>query len=262
MKIATTTNLLVRSFFIFVIAFLWVGFYIRGFILVFFLSFSITVGMNYAISFFVGKRTQRKTTTKKHLEHIGTVTLQLKFMTKTQTLSLFKAALCEKYKCTASTKKLMVQTQSKILEIFSLFHKGTITEADIIECIKASRSESQILVTAEAFSPAVAVFARSLKVDIKLLDAIAVYNQILAPVEIFPKVLVETKKNAKLSLRELKEIAFSRTRTKTYVITAIVILFSSLIIRLSIYYLIVATIVFGLALSSHLSPLQNKSFFD
>ena len=263
MKIAGAANLVVRSFFVFIIAYLWTSYYLRGFVLAFLVATVITVAVNYAVTFFVNRRTQTKTMTKQRMEHIGEVTLQLKFMTKTQAIALLKAALCEKYNCVASTKKLIVQTDDKVLELFPFFHKGIVTESDIIECIKTKGQDSRVLIVAESFPPSVAMFVRSLKADIRLLDGISVYNQILAPREIFPKILVEMKKPSKLSLRELKDLAFSRARTKTYVVTAIVILISSLIVRFSIYYIIVATIVFGLALSSHFTPIgQNKNFFD
>jgi hypothetical protein len=243
MKLSHISNLLARSFLVFIIAWLWISFYIRGFLLILLLSAAVTVAFNYVVSLIYKKRNKLKTITKQEREHMHLITLQLKFMTKTQVQALFK-------KCIPSAK------------VHSLFHT-TPTEQDIIKCVKATQKTSKTLIAAETFPPPVSAFARSLDAHIILLDAEAVYTQILAPTQTFPEVTIQTKKKTpRKTLAEIKSMIFNRTRTKSYVITGAVILFSSLIVRLHIYYIIIATIVFALALTSYFSPKSPKNLFD
>ena len=243
MKVSRISNILARSFFVFIIAWLWTSYYVRGFVLIALISFIITVAFNYVISLIYKKRNRKKTATRQERDHLHLVILQLKFMTQTEVHALYKKAF-------PKTK------------IKSLFHT-TPTEHDIIKCIKSATPNSKVLITAESFPPHVFAFARSLDANVILLDGEAVYTQILAPKQTFPPITVHTKKKTpRKTLAEIKTLIFNRNRTKSYVITGAVILFSSLIIRLHIYYIIIATIVFGLALTSYFSPKLPKNLFD
>jgi len=263
MKLSHISNLLARSFLVFIIAWLWTSFYVRGFFLILLISVTITLVFNYVISLIYRKRGRAKFATKQTQEHLHLVTLQLKFMTKTQVQALFKKAV-------PSAK------------IHSLFHT-TPTEQDIIKCIKSSKSLrgaagdeakrhrrqdtqwliQKIILAAESFSPQVSAFARSLETNIIILDAEAVYTQVLAPTKAFPEITVQPKKKTpRKTIAEIKSMVLGRHRTKSYVITGIIILFSSLIVRLHIYYIIIATIVFALALSSYFAPKSPKNLFD
>ena len=249
MNLATITNFLTRSFFIFVIAFLWVSFYVRDFIVQFLISSIITVIANYLISFLLSKRLKRKITTREHLQHMQKTILQLKFMTPTEVQKLFRAALADK----------------ENIKIHSLFHK-TPTEEDIIKIIKKNKSTdttSKIYIAAETFTPQLLLFTRTLNLNIVLLNGEQVYNQILNPKQIYPKTIIEPNKKAKVTMRELREMMFARNKTKPYIITAMIILVTSFIVSFSIYYIIVATLIFGMSLASHLSPFgRQKNLFD
>lgn len=243
MQVSKVVNLLARSFLVFIIAWLWISFYVRSFILILLMSTAITLAVEFVLSFVSKRRNHKHIKTKKEREHMKQVILQLKFMTKIQTQALFKKAFPK-------------------LNIKSLFHT-TPTEYDIIACIKSAKKNSKLIITAEFFPPSVMAFSRSLDVNLVLLDSESVYTQILAPTGNFPEIKIQTKKQSpRKTIREIKTLVFNRTRTKSYVITGVVIMVSSLIIRLHLYYIIIATIVFALALSSYFSPRVPNNLFE
>jgi len=262
MKVSRISNLLARSFLVFLIAWLWISFYVRGFFLILLISISVTLVFNYIVSLIYKKRSRAKTTTKQQRDHMHQVILQLKFMTQTQVQALLKKALSEKAKEHAAHQKAHSVNPFR-LTLKSLFHVTSPTEQDIINCVKTTPKDSKVIITAESFPPQVSAFARSLDAQLILLDAEAVYTQILSPAQVFPEIKIQTKKKTpRKTFAEIKTMIFNRTRTKSYIITGAVILFSSLIIRLHIYYIIIATIVFTLALTSYFSPRLPKNLFE
>jgi len=54
--VSSISNLLARSFIVFLLAYLWLSFYIRNIALVFFLAFGIMLAANFAIKLFFQKR--------------------------------------------------------------------------------------------------------------------------------------------------------------------------------------------------------------
>lgn len=254
MKVSSISNLLARSFLVFIITWLWASYYARGFFAILLISVTVMLGINFIISFVNKHRNKTKATGKQQREHMSQVILQLKFMTAPQALTLFKKALPQ------NTKEYVNQ---KRFTLCPLFHIAIPSEHDIIKAIKKAPKNSKVIVLAEFFPPALIAFVRSLDFNIVLLDAESAYTQILLPSETFPEIKIQTKKpTPKKTLGDLKAIAFNRSRTKTYIITGTVILFSSLIVRLHLYYIIIATIIFTLALTSYFSPTSSKNLFD
>lgn len=254
MKVSATTNLLARSFLIFIIAWLWTSYYVRGFLIILFISTAITIASNYLILLIGRHRGNTAKITKQQREHAKQVILQLKFMTQAQTKMLLKKAL---------SKEAREHVNQKRFTLCPLFHIAAITEQDIINNIKLAPKDSKIILMAETFPPAIIKFAHSLDFDIVLLDAQVVYSQILCTTQTFPQIKIQTKKaTPRKTIREIKALVFNRTRTKSYVITGLVILVSSLIVRLHLYYIIVATIIFALALSSYFSPGISGNLFE
>jgi hypothetical protein len=254
MKLSQISNLLARSFLVFIIAWLWISFYVRGFILILFISTAITLGVNYLVSYIYKRRNNAKAITKQELEHIAAITLQLKFNTRAQTMALLKRAL--------SPAARQYVTQRKII-LCPLFHIQAPTEQDIIDCVKSAPKDAKIIITAERFHPTTTAFARLLDAKIVLLDAKETYTQILKPTQTYPEITVQIKRaTPRKTLNEIKNMVFGRHRTKSYIITGAVILISSLIIRLHLYYIIFATLIFGLALSSYFVPKTPQNLFD
>jgi len=246
--------MLARSFLVFIIAWLWISFYIRGFAMILILSTAVTLAVNYVITIINTHRSKTKAITKQQREHMAQVILQLKFMTKPQLISLLKKAL---------PKEARVYVNQKRFTLHPLFHVPIPSERDIIRCIKSARKNSKIFFLADFFPPATIAFAKSLDYDIVMLDAEGTYTQILAPTQTFPEIKIQTKKpSPRKTLSDIKTLVFNRTRTKSYVITGMVILFSSLIVRLHLYYIIFATIVFSLALTSYFSPKISGNLFE
>lgn len=254
MKVSSISNLLARSFLVFIITWLWASYYVRGFFAILLISVTVTIVTNFMISFISKHRQKTKITNKQQREHMSQVILQLKFMTALQALSLFKRALPQNAKEYVNQKRFT---------LCPLFHMSCPHEQDIIQVIKKAPKNSKIIVLAEFFPPPVTAFARSLDYNIVLLDAESVYTQILLPSKTFPEIKIQIKKaTPRKTISEIKAIVFNRTRTKTYIITGTAILFSSLIIRLHLYYIIFATIVFVLALTSYFSPAHPKNLFE
>ena len=235
MKLSSISNLLARSFIVFILAYLWLSFYLKNIILVFVISFVVMLAVNYLFILLKRRKNTRAQLTRKQQEHMRQVMLQLKFMSREKARALFKKAF------TALDKEV-----SNFYPLFNI----EVTTADIIKCLRYARKDGAVYIASEKFSPDVVAFAKALQKEIVLLDAQSVYEQILVPAETFPEVTVELKGRQKLTWQELRQIMFQRAKVRPYIIIGIVILLTSFIVSFSIYYIVVATIVFSFALIS------------
>jgi len=314
MKLAVISNFVIRSFFLFLIFYLWGTFFLSGFFMIFLVSFLLTCVVNYAWFFFAIKRKKKKTLTLAEQEHADKVLLQLEFMTTAQSLVLFYGALKKKflihrrdlgevpalsgatgesacvslaeYYSSGSTSgsrskaeeskvaslrshqavqpiieimpdKIFLKTEEHNAYIFSLFHKD-VTKQDVVNCIALTKVGAKTVIFAKSFPLELRMFFERLNCAPVFLDGESVYTTLLKPTQTYPQFNIEVKKSARMTLRQLRQLMFQRRRAKGYIFIGILILVTSLIVRPSIYYIILATIVFGLAVASYFRPSKTQ----
>ena len=229
----------------------------------FILAFIITCIINYGFYLLLRRKNKKKRLTKEQQEHLRKVTLQLKFLTKSKSLNLFKTAFIKLYPdaqtIKLTTKKVNIITDDKNINFFPMFSQE-ITIADVINCLKYTNKDSMCYIASENFSPAVVAFALTLEKPVKLLDARVVLEKLLAPTETYPDITVELKTKKRLTWEYIKTATFARTKIKTYIILGLIILATSFIVRFNIYYIIIATLLFSFALISLFAPYYKDEF--
>ena len=245
-RFAFVSDILIRSFFIFLIAYLWASFYIRGFALSFIAAFLVTCLVNAGIMFVQNKRQTRKTRTRERVEHMQKIALQFKFLTPAQSLALVEEGI------DILGKDISGQS------IHTYLHKP-VTEADIIEAIYKTSTGKKTVVIAQDFPPELKVFFAGLKIDLELVNFEVLYDELLDKTQTFPPITIEKSENKKLRWREIHRLFFNRRKAKSFLVVGIFILLTSFIVRPSLYYIIIATIVFGIAIIGFFLPNQNKS---
>ena len=250
MRIAGAANGLARSFLVFLIAYLWLSFYVENILMVFCVAFAVMCGVNFAFGMWAKRRSARAAMTRKQQEHLRNVELQLKFQSRMRNIGLLRIALEKRgYRVTTTQRKLSVATNNKIINMYPIFDRA-VTTADVVSCVKYTNKNAVTYIAATRFDAEVVAFARSLDCEIVLMDIASVYAEILCPAEIFPNVAVRYKSKARLTMGELGRAMFNRTKVRGYVFIGIVVLATSFIVNFPIYYIVCASVLFLFALMS------------
>ena len=267
-RIAPIANFLIRSFFIFLIVYLWASYFISSFFITFLVALLVTLVANYAWMFWVYRRRRAKNQTKAQIDNMNKVMLQFKFMTQATTISFFAQVFNstqpeeQTYKVNVYSNKITIEKNDTIYNFFPLFHTNP-TKEQVIECLNNCNPGEKCVVAAYQLDAEVTAFFQALDIDIVLMPGERIYQELLEPTEIFPKILIQEKKSIRLSFKRLGAIMFARKKVKSYIFVGIIILFTSMIIRPTIYYIVMATLIFGLALISFLRgslPSKEKVF--
>ncbi|MCL2755962.1 MAG: hypothetical protein FWE45_02810 [Firmicutes bacterium] len=265
-RLALTSNFLIVSFFVFVIAYLWASYIVSGFLITFMVAFLITCLVNFCWLLLVGRNRKRNNLTKAERDHMNSVLLQFQFLTMSQSLAVVHNAISKKYDSGPEGGKIEIHLSQdmisvKDLNIFCVFHKN-VTRQEIIDCINKTDDGKRTVVFGE-FTPDLYAFFGALKLDVVLLNGEDLYVRLLKPVEIYPNLAVTTKSKSKLTMAALRTMTFSRRKVKSYILVGIIVLLTSLIVRPTILYVIIATILFSFAIISWLRPMQkNDNIFS
>ena len=238
-RIPFFADLLLRSFFVFLLAFLWASFTTRSFGLSFLIAFLVTCLVNGAIYFFQSKKRTKKLRTRERVDHMNEIALQFKFMHPSESTTLIKSALPK------------TEHESSVPdEYYSLLHKDIVGVEDIIQRINQTKVGRKTIIIANEFGRGVREFFDGLRLDVELMSFEKLYDEILEPANIMPAITIEKKNKSRVRLQHLRNLFLNRRRAKSFAFVGVFILLSSFIVRPTLYYVIVASIVFGLALAS------------
>ena len=260
-RLAFGIDFIIRSFFIFLVTYLWASYFFRSFALTFLSAFLVTVLVNVAIIWLQGKRKNRRTLSGERREHMGKIALQFRFMSQGESLLFIRNALREFEKNGKENSEQDEQKQDELTyTLFSLLHTNP-TEADITEAIRRTEPGKKTVIIAHDFAPELRHFFGQLDIQLDLVNFEALYTEILDITKLYPPIIVEKKTSKRERLRELRNMFFSRRRARSFLFVGIFILFTSLIVRPTLYYVILATIVFGFAIIGFTRPREVSTVF-
>ncbi|MCL2229075.1 MAG: hypothetical protein FWC00_04585 [Firmicutes bacterium] len=255
--VAGITGLIARSFIVFMLAYLWLSFYVANIVLVFIISFFITAAVNTLFYILKIRRSARAKVTREEKKHINQIMLQFRFQAQAKTLNLMKTAFQILGRQVVSTQKKLKfyravdehEENPTLCNMFLLFQINP-TVDDVVKCISATNKGAITYIASESFHPSVIAYVASLDKQVVLMDGTDVYKQLLEPAQIFPDFTVHYKTRQRLQLNELKRVMFMRTKSKSYIFLGVIILATSFIVRFNIYYIIIASVLFLFALLS------------
>lgn len=278
---ASWTNLIVRSFLIFIVAYLWVGFWVRNIVIVFFVAVLITMSVNYLLGFIFKKRRNKKSLTASERKKMGDAILSLKLSNEAEVYELLQVAfikkmegkaivsasrgkiLIEKNKCKENLENSFCEHESlcgEKIAVHPYFHKVP-TKEDVIALLHEAEGV-KIVICSDVINNEVRSFFGMLDVDIVFMDGEELYSDILRPTETFPEEGHKLKQIQKRKLSTWKNMIFTRRRSKGLVIIGCVVLLTSIIVRPSLYYIIFASILFIFALIGNFRVEESKKIFD
>ena len=100
------------------------------------------------------------------------------------------------------------------------------------------------------------------EMKIILLNSKDCFLKLIKKYNYFPKNLKNLNLQEKLKFKEFLKLSLSRKNAKGYFINSLILLFSSFIVRLNIYYVIMSSILLLLALISFFLPQKNYKLED
>lgn len=147
----------------------------------------------------------------------------------------------------------------KVLLVPFLSHKNLSPDNIASYIILARKFDAKKIVIAcgnadkECFS-----FAKNFEEECVILNQYETYQKLYREYNIMPKINTKYKKEKALAFKELAMFSLNKSRAKSYFISALVLCFSTLFVRTTIYYCIVASILTILAIISLFNPFEKN----
>ena len=253
----------IKIFAFFLLFFVWIRYFLHSFWTAFAISILCSIGL-YAFLLFFSKRKQtRKGLKLKEKEDAANMFLSLIFSSNPMEFFLQlvkkKHPQAEKHQkyisiCYSLEKAKTILwfddsfdglTQAKLVRIYNYVKKEKPTK--IVVCCKEIADKN-------LFS-----FCLNFEEKIIVLDQFEMYEKLFKTYNYFPKITRTYQKEKRLVFKDLVAYSFNKKRTKSYLFSAFILVFSGLFVRATLYYCIISSILVLFAFISALNPYFNKT---
>lgn len=170
-----------------------------------------------------------------------------------------------RHKVTKRSKYLIVEhkekeeVNSKTI-LYPSYSLSTFMPQDLVEILSKLKkiTFTKLVVCAKDVSREVITLANQIEgITILILDKKDAYNKLMKAYNIFPENLTELKATTKMKIKEIVAYSLNKKRSKGYFFASIILLLSSFIFRMNLYYVIMSSILLLLSLVSYILPKYN-----
>lgn len=159
-----------------------------------------------------------------------------------------------------SVKKnfLIINKDEKIV-LYPYLKLVSLKPENLIEILKETKSAKadKIRIICYEYDKDIVAFIKNFKEEIILIDRFESYS-LYKEYDFFPEITQEYKKEAKLTFKDLLGFAFNRSRTKGYLLSAIILFITSFFVKINLYYCIISSLLLIFALISYINPKYNS----
>lgn len=243
---------------IFFIVLIWARYFISSLWLSLLVSGIVTTIIELLIRFL-----QNKSNTAKNLklqEKEDAENMFLSLCTSSTPLNFFYELAKTKHKAVKKGKYILIEHEGdNNVALIPFLSFSPLKNDDLLPYINIAKKDKckKIVVICSEIDPQTNSFAKNFDIEILLLDKYNAYSNLYKPYQFFPAITMKYKKDKKLAFKDLVAYSFNRGRTKGYLFSAFILFLSSLLIRPSLYYCIVASLLLLFALISYTNPYFN-----
>lgn len=249
---------------LFLISFVWTRYFLKKLWLTILVS-SIIVVFSYGIMTITNKKKKTKTKLKqKEMENAENSFLSLACQGKTKSIDFFANLANKKHQNIKKNKSYVVIYHEKenvktVLCFDSSFDGLNITKfMEIYTKIKQENATKIVICCKEVSDKNLQTFLSNFDEKILILNQYDTYEKLYKYYDFYPKITNTYKSDKKLLFKDCLSYSFNKKRTKSYLFSALILIFCSLFVRASLYYCIVSSVLIICAIISQFNKLYNQ----
>lgn len=263
-----TFNLIVsrifRIFLIFMLFFIWVRFYEKN--LTFALAYTaiLTFAFDCLLNFIIKKRDTRANLKNSELKNAENYCNYFIFNNKQESVLFYSKLLSEQFPIIKKTDYIVFENDSEVCVLYPLYSYDKLKISDIITINNISKKTNckKIIICASDYENGVREFATRLPIKIILLNKYESYEKLMKKFNYFPKETLNFATTKNQTFKNILAYSFNRKRAKGYIFASLVLILSSFFVKISIYYLIISSVLLLFAIFSYTNNIYNQKLPD
>lgn len=260
----TLNTIISRAFritLLFLLAFIWVRYYQKNLWLAVLYSAIICIFLDLILSLILRNKQVKSSLKKEEINLAKTFANHFIFSHKSVVLSFFYKLLSKHFEINKKTSFLWWQKGDDVVVFYPIFSTYTVKIRDIISIynsINTPQKPTKIIVCSAEFDRETVNFAKTAPISFLLFDQFDTYEKLMKPNNFFPTNIKKSPTPQKSNWQAIAEYALNRKRTKSWLFSGLLLIFSSFFVRVSVYYLIISSILLILAIISFTNTKFNS----
>lgn len=265
-------NLLFRVFLIFALCFVWVRYFIDELWLTLLYTALLTISIELIIHFIFVKRNSKKILQSKEEKLAEQITTTFIF-SKEESLNYFYNVAKIHFNAKKTSKYIIYEkehleksidiseTDGAKVVLYPYYSYDLVTPQNLVEILNDTKKVcyDKLIICGNKIDKETYKLAQKITdTKIILLDSFDTYIEISKKYNYYPTKLKDIQSINKPSLKELLKHSLSRKNSKGFLISSLILLFSSFIVRLNIYYVIVSSLLLLFSLLSFFLPQKPR----
>lgn len=265
-KISLIIQEILKFFLIFLILFVWIRYFVKRLWLATLISTLLTSFICLAL-FFVSRKKRFNFGMKlKEKESAENIFLSLAFENNPMDF-FYKLATKRHHDVTKHKNYLTIEYKLEgvktVLWFDNSFEGLNVPRlCDIYSKIKKENATKIVICCYENSDKNLPSFIRTFKEKFVILDRYKSYEKLYKLYACFPEITKTYPKEKSLAFKDMLKYSFNKKKTKSYLFSALILIFSGLFVRVSIYYCLIASLLIVFALISQFNITNNPKNDD
>ena len=262
-------NTFFRISLIFLICLVWFRYFVPNFWLSILYTVLATLVIEISLHYILRNRKEKEFMKAKDATLADKIATSFAFNPQ-DALNFYYDLAKSRHKVTKRSKYLIVEhkekeeVNSKTI-LYPSYSLSTFMPQDLVEILSKLKkiTFTKLVVCAKDVSREAITLANQIEgITILILDKKDAYNKLMKAYNIFPENLTELKATTKMKIKEMVAYSLNKKRSKGYFFASIILLLSSFIFRMNLYYVIMSSILLLLSLVSYILPKYNIALPD
>lgn len=258
-SIFKTFDVFFRVFIIFLICFVWCRYFVSNLFLSLFLTIILTTLIEVAYRFFMKAKNKKNNFKTEQAEQIEEYINSFVFLENSYAVNFFYNLSKINHSATKKSNYIIIQNEHSKIILFPYFLYRDLNVDDLISIYNKAKKEipTRIIICTNKIENNAIKLSHKLQIETFILDGIQTYEKLIKKYNYFP-IKTKLKSLPKITFKDLCSYALNKKRTKGYLITSILLLFSSFIVPYKIYYVVMSSLLLIFSLISFTNPKYNK----
>jgi len=257
-KFSLLLQIFFKLFLIFLFILIWIRYFVDSLVYSIIISAILTFIVDFFTRFFFKRKQKKLSLILKEKEDAENMFFSLAMEQNSN--NFFSTLLKNKQDLTSHKDFFTFKEGEKVISLFPIFNFSPTTVNEIAKALKKTKKykPNKIIILSGEYSKECFSFINIYDEEIILLDKYQTYEKLYKRYNTFPNVIKTKKEIKKTSIKDILSFSLNRSRVKSYLFSALALLFCSLFVKNTLYYSIVSSILLILAIISLSNPFTKQ----
>lgn len=249
---------------IFLLFFIWVRYYEHNLNLCLAYTSILTFVADCFLSVFLQKRDVKNNLKKQEIADAEEFANSFVFNGNAFANNFWNSLISQKHKTSKKTYYFTFFQDDCKTAFYPCYSLEKISPNDVLNIFNKLKKENiqKLIICGNAIDPQTKNFASKLPCKVLILDKFESYEKLMKKFDTFPKKTKQPQLQKQSKWQNFLAYSLNKNRAKGYIISSLILIFSSFFVRISVYYLIISSVLLFLAIFSFTNTFYNKKLPD